>query len=98
MGFYYYPYFWDVTTFLFFDLPLFLLIFGLVFIITKVVIRLPDPVMNTAIAAFAAALGYFVVRNSYSMSRWFYTNWNSLIGAVIVFVIFGLIYFMIKFR
>jgi|GEM_PF-6457736 len=93
---YYYP-FWNAQHFLFFDIPLFLLFFGLFIIVTRFVIRIQDPLVSTAITAFAASAAYFVVRNNYTLSRWFYNNWRGVFGMIVIAVLFAMAFFTIKF-
>jgi hypothetical protein len=71
--------------------------FGLFIIITRFIVRIQDPIMGTAIPAFAASAAYFVVRNNYALSRWFYNHWRGMFGIVIIAVVFGLAYFTIRY-
>lgn len=96
MAYYYHP-FWNVQHFLFYDIPLFLLMFGLFMIITKFVVRIRDPILSTAIPAFAASAAYFVVRNNYAISRWFYNSWQGVFGIIVIAVVFGMAYFTIRY-
>ena len=82
--------------FLLYDVPLFLLFFGLILILTKFVVRIQDPIMNTAIAAFSASLAFFIVRSQDWLYRWFFQNWTGLFGLVVLLFIFMLVWFMLR--
>ena len=80
----------------FYDIPLFLLFFGLFFLVAKLIVRIEDPVINTAAGAFSAGLAYFIVRSQFVLYRWFLWNWKSVFGIIIVFIIFLLAFFTLK--
>lgn len=80
----------------FYDIPLFLLFFGLFFLITRLIIKIEDPVVNTAAGAFSAGLAYFIVRSQTALYQWFIWNWQMVFGIIIVFIIFLLAFFTLK--
>ncbi|MFH1424446.1 MAG: hypothetical protein ABIG20_02060 [archaeon] len=94
---YYIPYgYWGVEHMLFYDIPLFLLCFGLIVIVMKFVVRLQDPVMNTAIAAFAASLAYFIIKSEQVLYKFFYDSWSAMLGIFVMLIILLMLWFMIK--
>ena len=91
----YYP-FWNLQYLVFFDIPLFLLFFGLSFLLIRFVLKLQDPIGNSAAAAFSAGLAYFIVRSYANLYYWMLWHWTTAFGLIIVFIIFGLAFFMVK--
>lgn len=91
----YYP-FWNMQYLVFFDIPLFLLFYGISFLLIRFVLKLNDPVSNSAAAAFSAGVAYFIVRSQAGMYHWLLWNWQMAFGLIIVCIIFGLAFVMIK--
>lgn len=90
------PYYWNSAYLVFYDIPLFLLFFALIYIVTRFVVRIHDSVMSTAIAAFAASAAYFIIRSQTALYQWFLYNWGGVFGIVIILVIFMFVYFMLR--
>jgi len=82
--------------FVFYDIPLFLLFFGLFFLIIRVFLKQTDTPTNTAAAAFSAALAFILVRSQSAVYHWFLWNWQSVFGILVVLIIFILAFFMLK--
>lgn len=78
-----------------YDLPIFLLSFGLVFILLKTFIKSMDPVMNAAMAAIAASLAYIFIREN--VYRWAITNRMSVFGIILCALFLLFAFFIIKF-
>lgn len=74
-------------TLVFFDIPLFLLLFGASFIIIRFVVKVHEPIMNTAIAAFAGGLAFIAVRSQASISRWLLFNSDKFFAVVLIILI-----------
>lgn len=88
--YYYYGY-----NILLYDIPIFILFFGLTFILLKMAVNRPDPIFNTAISAVAASIAYIVVRES--LYRWFLTNRMSVFMIIIGIILLAFAYFALKF-
>ena len=91
-----YPYYLSPQNLVFYDIPLFLLFFGLSFLIIRFTLKLQDPVSNTASAAFSAGLAYILVRSQSSIYIWFLWHWSMVFGVIIALIILGLSYMLIK--
>ncbi len=64
----------DPMALLLFDIPLFLLVFGVIFILVRVFFAgKVDPIMNTAIAAIAGGAAFIIVRSQWEIQQmlWF---------------------------
>ena len=92
----YSPYYWNTTHLLFYDIPLFLLFFSLIYIIVRFGVKIHDSLMTTAIAAFAASVAFFVVRSQTTLYRWFLWNWQLMFGVVVLLMIFFIIFLVVK--
>jgi len=88
--YYYYGY-----NLLLYDLPIFILFFGATFLVLKMFIKQPDPIINTAIAAVAASIAYIVIREN--LYKWFLQNRATVFGIIIGIIILLFAYFVLKF-
>ena len=88
--YYYYGY-----NLLLYDLPIFILFFGATFLVLKMFIKQPDPIINTAIAAVAASIAYIVIREN--LYRWFLQNRTTVFGIIIGIILLLFAYFALKF-
>ncbi len=89
--------FLNPQTLLLFDIPLFLLFFGIIFLVTRLLfIGLKDPVANTAIAAVAAGAAFIIVRSQTEIQRWLWFNPNFFYGMVILVFILIVISMILK--
>ncbi|HIJ97822.1 TPA: hypothetical protein H1012_00090 [archaeon] len=80
----------DATSLLYFDIPMFLFIFGVIFIIVRTfVAQAADPVLNTAIAGLAAGAAILIIRSQWKLQQllWFRPE---LVWAIVI-LIFALI-------
>lgn len=99
MPYYYNPYGYGVpNTLLLYDIPLFLLFFSLIYIVVRFVVKIPDKIVGNVSAVFAAAVAYFIVRSHAEMYTWFLWHWQAFYGIVVLVIIGGLIYFLIKIK
>jgi len=88
----YYYYGYNV---LLYDIPIFILFFGLVFIILKKFVSQPDPVLNAAIAAVSASFAYIIVREN--LYKWLLTHTSAVFGIFIGIIVLMFAYFALKF-
>ena len=88
----YYYYGYNV---LLYDIPIFILFFGLVFIILKKFVAQTDPVINTAIAAVSASFAYIIIREN--LYKWLLTHTTSVFAIVIGIIVLMFAYFALKF-
>jgi len=88
--YYYYGY-----NLLLYDLPIFILFFGAMFLVLKMFIKQPDPIINTAIAAVAASIAYIVIREN--LYRWFLQNRTTVFGIIIGIILLLFAYFALRF-
>lgn len=79
----------DPTALLLFDIPLFLFVFGLIFVLVRVFFAQVDPATNTAVAALAAGAAFIIVRSQWKIQEllWF----NPGIFWAVVILIFAII-------
>ena len=78
-----------------YDLPIFILFFGLIFILLKMFVKSVDPVMNTAIAAVSASIGYIIIREN--LYRWIIMNRSTVFGVLIAVIVLVFAYFAMRF-
>ena len=93
---YYNPYYWNTQYLMLYDIPLFLLFFSLIYILTKYIIRLNDSTMSAATAAFAASVAFYVVRSQEFLYDWFLWNWQGMFGLIVILFSLILIYIIIR--
>ena len=90
MSYYYYGY-----NMVMYDLPIFILFFGLTFITLRMFMKKADPIVNTGIAAVAASLAYILIReNAY---KWIIMNRMTVFGVLIGIIILIFAFFAMKF-
>lgn len=83
--------FLDPTSLLFFDIPLFLFLFGVIFILVRTFVQTADPVMNTAIAALASGAAFIIIRSQWKLQQmlWFRPEllWVAIILLFVLIVV-----------
>ncbi len=90
------PIFLDPQALLLFDVPLFLLLFGAIFLLVRLVFRMPDPVLSSGIAAFAGGAAFILVRSQFVVTQWILFNPKIFWGLFILVFILVVIYWMLK--
>jgi len=88
--------YWSAQQFFLYHIPLFLLLFGLTYIIVRLAVKIQDPLMNAAIAAFTASLAYFLISGQETIQRWFFWHRQSVFTAAVIFAIAIIIYFVLR--
>ncbi len=91
------PIFLDPQGILLFDIPLFLFLFGLIFLIVRFLFKQYDPIMGTGIAAFAGGAAFIIVRSQFEIQRWLWFNTKVVWALFIIVIILMVIYWMLKF-
>ena len=63
----------DPLSLVYFDIPLFLFLFGVIFILVRTFVATADPVMNTAIAGLAGGAAFILIRSQWKLQQllWF---------------------------
>ena len=77
-------------------IPLFILLFGLIYILVRLVVKVQDPVMNVAITAFTTSLAYFLVVGQEAIQRWFFWHRRGVFITFVIIIISVLIYFVLR--
>ena len=90
------PIFLDPQAILLFDIPLFLFLFGLLFLIVRLVFRQYDPILGTGIAAFAGGAAFIIVRSQFEIQRWLWFNQSIFWGLVVLVFIGIVVYWMLR--
>lgn len=88
--------FMDPQALLLFDIPLFLLLFGIIFLVTRLIFPGHDPVANTAIAAAAGGAAFIIVRSQFEIQRLIWFNPKIFWGAFILVFILIVIYWLLR--
>ena len=78
-----------------YDLPIFILFFGLTFLVLRLFMKKADPIVNTGIAAVSASLAYILIReNAY---KWIIMNRATVFGVLIGVILLVFAFFAMKF-
>ena len=91
------PIFLDPQALLLFDIPLFLLLFGFIFLVVRLIFKVHDPILHTGITAFAAGAAFIIVRSQFEIQRWLWFNQTMFWAVVVLAFILVVIYWMLKF-
>ena len=81
----------DPTSLVFFDIPLFLFLFGVIFVLVRTFVKTADPVMNTAIAGLASGAAFILIRSQWKIQQalWFKPEllWVAIILIFVLIVV-----------
>ena len=90
------PIFLDPQAILLFDVPLFLFLFGLIFLVVRLIFKAQDPILHTGISAFAGGLAFIIIRSQFEIQRWFWFNQKIFWALFVLVFILIVIYWMLK--
>lgn len=91
------PIFLDPQAILLFDVPLFLFLFGLIFLIVRMIFKAHDPILHSGIAAFAGGAAFILVRSQFEIQRWIWFHQTTFWALVILVFILIVISMILKF-
>lgn len=88
--------FLDPQSLLLFDVPLFLLLFGAIFLVARLAFHVQDPVANTAVAAVAGGGAFIAVRSQFEIQQWIWFHPQLFWGLFVLVFILMVVYWMIR--